>query len=143
MSANDDARDAPDRSVTVTATAANGQGIAGNPVAVTLTIRDDDGKPTATLVLSSSSISENGGKATVTATLNRASSQATTLRCRRRRGANAADGDFTLSSPATLTVAAGETASPARRRFAANDDSTDAPNRVGAGLRVREQRPGA
>ena len=89
VTAADNTKDEPDKSVRVTGTAANSQGIAGNPGAVTLTIRDDDGKPTVTLALSSRSVSETGGEATVTATLNRASSAATTVTVTASAGANA------------------------------------------------------
>ena len=49
-----------------------------NEVAVTVTVIDDD-KPVVSLSLSESSISENGGVATVTATLDRAATEATTV----------------------------------------------------------------
>ena len=50
-----------------------------------LTITDDDAAPTVSLALSNSSISENGGIATVTASLNRASSKPTPSRSAFRR----------------------------------------------------------
>ena len=43
--------DAPDKEVTVTATATNSQGVAGDPAEVTLTITDDEDAPTVTLAL--------------------------------------------------------------------------------------------
>ena len=49
------------------------------PGPVTLTIEDDDETPTVALALSRSSISENGGTATVTARLDRASSAPTVV----------------------------------------------------------------
>ena len=65
ITAVDNEIDAPDKTVTVSATARNAQAVAG-PEPVTLTIADDDETPTVTLALSRSSISENGGTATVT-----------------------------------------------------------------------------
>ena len=44
-----------------------------------ITITDDDDTPQVTLVLASTSISEDGGKSAVTATLDRASSEETTV----------------------------------------------------------------
>ena len=55
----------------------NYNGLDNEDVSVTTT--DNDAAPTVTLALSPTSIAENGGMATVTATLNRASSAATTV----------------------------------------------------------------
>ena len=134
ITAVDDAIDnVVNRTVTVTGTASNGQAAADSEtVAVTgatLTLTDDEGAPTATLVLTPSSVSENGGEATVSATLSHASSATVTLTVTAAAGANAADGDFTLSSPATLTIAAGSTASTGTVTVAANDNSTDEPDK--------------
>ena len=74
------------------------------PTSVTLTITDDDGAPGVTLTLSESSVSENGGVATVTATLSRASSAATTVTV------SAVTGFYTLGSDTTIVIAAGSTA---------------------------------
>ena len=60
--------DSPNKSVTVSGTAAGGNSMA-NPPNVTLTLEDDDALPTASLVLTPTSISESGGLSTVTATL--------------------------------------------------------------------------
>ena len=65
------------RQVTVSATAAGGNGVA-NPADAALTVTDDDA-PRSALVLSSNSIAENGGVATVTATLDRQSTVAVTV----------------------------------------------------------------
>ena len=64
----DNGVDAPDKSVTVSADVSGGLGVIA-PSSRTLTITDDEGAPTVTLDLSSSSISENGGSANVTASL--------------------------------------------------------------------------
>ena len=106
VAAVDNATDAPDKSVTVSATVAGGDG-AANPSDATLTITDDDAAPGVTLTLSASSISENGGGSTVTATLTRPSSAATTVTV------TAVTGFYTVGSDATIVIAAGETANAA------------------------------
>ena len=75
---NDAIDNVVNRAGTVTGTASNDQGV-GAVTGASLTLTDDEGAPTATLVLSSSSISESGGVATVMATLSGASSAAVTL----------------------------------------------------------------
>ena len=62
----------------VSGTATNSAGVTG-PSDVTLTIIDDDDPPTVTLDLMPTSIGENGGSTTVTARLNRTSSETTTV----------------------------------------------------------------
>ena len=65
--------DEPDRTPTVTVTVANARATADSTTmavtGATLTITDDDAAPTATLSVDPSSVTENGGIATVTATL--------------------------------------------------------------------------
>ena len=56
---NDDVDNIGDRSVTVTGTASNDQGV-GAVTGKSLTLTDDEATPTATLALSPSSISESG-----------------------------------------------------------------------------------
>ena len=68
VTANGNVVDSPNKSVTVSGTAAGGNGVAAPPN-VTLTLEDDDATATATLVLTPSSILENGEVSTVTATL--------------------------------------------------------------------------
>ena len=68
--------DLQDETKQIRYTAANyGRGDVTNQLAVTVTVIDDD-KPVVSLSLSESSISENGGVATVTATLDKAASEA-------------------------------------------------------------------
>ena len=74
----DNTADAPDKTVTVSGTATNSQGVTA-PAPVALTIEDDDGPPTVTLVLSPASITEVNEQSTVTATLDRASGADTTV----------------------------------------------------------------
>ena len=124
VTAVDDAIDnVGDRSVTVTGTAANAQATADSQTltvnGASLTLNDDEATPVVTLALSEpdplkpDTIAESGAgnASTVTATLDRASSEAVTLTVAATAGTNAGAGDFTLSSQATLTIAAGETAS--------------------------------
>ncbi len=101
--------DAADKSVTVSATAAGGHSIA-NPAAVTLPITDDEATPTATLVLTPSTILENGEVSTVTARLSHPTTAETRLTITTTAVPPAVTGDFTRSG-STLTVAAGATTS--------------------------------
>ncbi len=113
--------------VTVSGTSAGGNSVA-NPPNVTLTLADDDTPQTA-LVLSSNPIAENGGIATVTATLDRQSAAAVTVTVAAAAGANTAAGDFTLSTANTLTFAANATTSAGLVTVTAVDDTTDAPDK--------------
>ena len=134
---NDAIDNVGDRAVTVTGTAANAQAAAESAtVAVTgaaLTLTDDEATPIATLVLSPATIDEsdgtNPGSSTVTATLDRASSEAVTLTVAATAGTNAASGDFRLSSTTTLTIAAGETTSTGTVTVSAVDNTVDAPDK--------------
>ena len=128
ITANDNAIDAPNKSVTVSATASNSHAVTA-PANQTLTITDDDATPAATLVLSPASIGENAGVSTVTATLNRASSAATTLTVSAAAVSPAVAGDFALSANKTLTIAAGATTSTGTVTITANDNAIDAPNK--------------
>ena len=106
--ANDDAvhQGAAGRTATVT-----GQS-AGTVTGATLTLTDDEALPTAALVLRPASIVENGGVATVTATLSGPSSEAVTLTVSAAAVAStgAVAGDFTQTRT-RLTIAAGSTTS--------------------------------
>ena len=93
------------------------------------TITDDDPKPKVTLALNPAAINENSGVTTVTATLNGASSQATTITVAAVPGANAVSGDFTLSSNKMLTIAAGQTTSTGTVTITANDNQVNAPDK--------------
>ena len=117
--------DAPDNEVSVSATVAGGNG-ASAPSAVTLTITDDEAAPSVQLTLSPSSISENGGVSTVTATLAHPSSEATTITV------SPVTGGYTVGSDATIAIAAGNTtnASDTVVITAVNNGQIDASNRV-------------
>ena len=130
ITAVDNNDDEPNKSVTVSGTASGGNGVTA-PSSVTLTIRDDEGPPLATLALSSATIGESGtpNAATVTATLNRASSVATTITVSASPGANAAAGNYMLSANKTLTIASGATTSTGTVTVTAVNDTTDSPDK--------------
>ena len=133
ITAVDDAIDnVVNRSATVTGTAQNSHDV-GTVTGASLTLTDDEGAPTATLALSDATIDEhdgtNPGSATVTATLNRASTEAVTLTVAANARTNAASGDFSLSSAKTLTIAAGETTSTGTVTVTAVDNTVSAPDK--------------
>ncbi|MCE2482895.1 MAG: autotransporter outer membrane beta-barrel domain-containing protein [Alphaproteobacteria bacterium] len=97
---------------------------------MTLTIADDDETPTVTLALSRSSISENGGTATVTARQDRASSAATVVRVSASPTPPAKAGDYRLSAGPVLTVPAGRTASTGTVTIAAVDNAVAEPDKT-------------
>ena len=86
--------------------------------------------PKATLSLSPSSISENGGVATVTATLDKAASAAATITVSAAAVAPALSADFTLSTANTLTFATGSTTSTGTVTLTAVDNAADAPDKT-------------
>ncbi|MDE0662511.1 MAG: hypothetical protein OXH82_01080, partial [Candidatus Dadabacteria bacterium] len=96
----------------------------------TVTINDDEGTPTATLMLGSNSISENGGSTTITATLSGKSAQAVTLTVSAAPGADTTTGDYTLSSNKTLRIAAGSTASTGTVTITAVNNNVNAPDKT-------------
>ena len=125
--------DAPDRAGTLTATITNDRATAdGTTMAVTdgpLTVTDDEMLPTVTLALSESSISETGGVTTVTAKLSHPSSEAVRVTVGAAAGTRAVPADFTLSSTATLTIAAGDTTSSGAVTVTANGNDVDSLNK--------------
>ena len=128
ITARDNDVDAPDKEVTLTATAFNTQGVSG-PENATLTIEDDDDTPTVTLHLAPDTIAENGGASTVTARLDRASSEDTTVAVSVTPVSPAVEGDYTLSGSA-LTIAAGSTTSAGTVTIAAVNNAVDAPHKT-------------
>ena len=127
VTAEDNDVDAPDLSTTVTAEATNTSalGVSG-PAAVALTITDDDAAPTASLSLSDASIAENGGTSQVSATLNRASSEDTTVTV------TAVSGHYTVPSTLAnrqITIDAGDTTSNDRVTITAANNMRDEANR--------------
>ena len=125
VTAVDNTVDAPDKSVTVWATVG---GAVVSPV--TLALTDDEALPTAALVLAPSSVTENGGIATVTATLSHPSSEAVTLTVATAAVSPAVAGDFSLSTATTLTLAAGATTSTGTVTVTAVDNAVVAPDKA-------------
>ena len=131
ITAVDNNEDAPDKTVTVTGSVSL-EG-AEAPAAVTLTIMDDEEPPvelpTVTLVLTPTSISEDGGVARVTATASPASSEPFTLTIVAEAVAPAMAGDFTLEG-GTLSFAADATGSTGEVTITAVDNDEDAPDKT-------------
>ena len=129
ITAVDNDVDAPNKSVTVSATASGG-GVA-NPGNQTLTINDDEGVPTATLVLTPTAIDESGAtnSSTVTAMLSGKSNAAVTLTVSAAAGADTVASDFMVTTNKTLTIAAGATTSTGAVTITAVDNDVDAPNK--------------
>ena len=128
VSAIDNTADTPDKTVSIYGGASNALG-AIDPAAVTLTIIDDDAAPAVTLELSSSSISESGGAANVTATLSGRSSEDVTLVVSASPESPAVSGDFTITSNNTLTIPAGSTVSAGAVTITGVDNSVDGPDK--------------
>ncbi len=96
-----------------------------------ITLTDDDAAPTATLVLTPTSIDESGNNhvSTVTATLSGPAQAAVTLTVSATPGAGAAAADFTQSGT-TLTIAAGSTSSTGAVTLTAVDNRVHAPDKA-------------
>ena len=124
----DDAIDEPAETVTVTGATAV-PGLAVKPEGGrTVTIADDEAAPTVTLVLTPASISESSGSSMVTATLDHASSEATTIVVTASPGSGTAADDFTQSGT-TLTIAAGDMTGTGTVTVTAVDNDVHAPNK--------------
>ena len=119
---NDNRVDAADKQVTVSGTAAGGNGVAA-PSAATLTLTDDEATATASLVLTPRAILENEQVSTVTAVLSYPTTEAVTLTVSTAPVSPAVAADFTQSSTATLTIAAGSTTSAGVVTVQAHDNS--------------------
>ena len=100
----------------------NYNGLADTDVGVTTT--DDDGPPGVVLSLNPTSVSEDGGTATVSARLSHPSDAATTVTV------TAVAGAYTAGSDATVVIAAGTTANATdTATVAAVNNTTDEPDR--------------
>ena len=128
LTAVDNDTDGPNKTVRVTGSSATGSQ-ARSPSDATMTITDDDAAPTPTLVLSATSIAENGGVSTVTATLSHPSSQPTTVTLAAAAQGGLQASDYTQAGNATLTIAAGATTTTDNYRFTAVDNDVDAPDK--------------
>ena len=106
LTATNDTIDEPDETVSITGSV-TGFTVMGAAVEIT----DDDAAPAVTLLLSDASIGEGGGIATVTASLNHASSDPTTVTVSVSPDSPATSSDYSLSTIKVLTIAAESTAS--------------------------------
>ena len=100
----------------------------GDPVAARVAVVDDDDIPTVALHLDPASISENGGASSVTATLDHASSEPTSILVTATAQEPATDADFTLSGQ-ELTIPAGETTSEGDVTIRAVNNAANAPDK--------------
>ena len=117
----DDNLDKPDVRVTVTGTTTSGLSIEPES-GLSVKILDDDDPPAVTLVLDPDSIDEDGGKSTVTATLNRPSIADIEVTVSASPVSPAVASDFTLSDDTVLTIEAGDTASSGTVTITANNN---------------------
>ena len=113
--------------ITLTAAGAGAPDAAGltlrvKPPAAAITLSDDDA-PVVTLSLSPTSITENGGQSTVTATQNFTAAATTTITIAANPGSGAVAADFALSANKTLTIAPGATASAGAVTITANNNN--------------------
>ena len=117
----DDDTDEPIETVVITGTTmASGLSVA--PTAgLIVAITDNDPAPQVSLMLTPASISENGGTSTVTATLDRPSSEDTTIAVAAAAGTDTVATDFSLSGT-TLTIAAGDMTSTGTVTIAATNN---------------------
>ena len=96
----------------------------------TVTIKDNNSAPTVTLSLSNDTIGENRGETTVTATLDHASSEATTVTVSVVHSAPATSADYSISTNTVLTIPAGQTTSSGTVTITAEDNAIDAPDKT-------------
>ena len=128
----DDSVDEPDEEtveVTISDIRPAGAATPGT-VTATGTITDDDAAPTVTLILTPSSIDESGETSTVTASLDRPSSEDTTVTVSVTPVAPAAATDYTPSSNLTLTIPSGATESEGVVTITATGDDEHAPDKI-------------
>ncbi len=100
----------------------------------TLTILDVPPPSVVSLELDEERISENGGRALVTATLSPASTAVTTVEVSVTPVSPATEGDYVPLTTTKLTIAVGETSSTGAVTITAVDNDVDAPDKM---LRVR------
>ena len=129
VTVNGDNVDEPDETVMIELSDPDNLLLSGGTSTATATgtIIDDDAPPSVTLSLNPTSISENGGVSTVTATLSHASSAPTTVNLTTTPGAGATTSDYTLSTN-SITIAAGTTTGTAT--ITAVNNTLDAPNKT-------------
>ena len=118
--------DAPLKTMTIAAAAHNLHGIAGDPEPVPLAVTDDEAAPVVSLTLSPAKIVENGGKSTVTATLDHPSSKDTTVLV----ATDPPSATWFAVSGTALTIAAGRRTSTGVLRITAVNNAQDAADRT-------------
>jgi len=118
----DDVTDEANETVIVDITSVN-NGVESGTQQVTATINDDDSPPSVTLSLAGSPLAENGGVATVTATLSNPSSQDVTVDL--AFSGTASSSDYSLSST-SIVITAGNTSGSIT--ITGVDDLTDEPS---------------
>ncbi len=128
VAVTDDDADEPDETVTVVLSNPSGATVAR--AEGTGTIADDDAAPAVSLRLTPDTIAENGGTATVTARLDRPSSERTTVTVSAAPVAPATAADYRLGANRVLTIAAGERESAGVVTIAAVDNDAEAPDRT-------------
>ena len=127
LSPTQDTLDEADETVEVNgATTVEDLGVAGAEV----TIGDDDSTPTVTLSLSGTSISEAGGIATVTASLDHASSESTAVTVSVAPNTPATSSEYSPSTNLVLTIAADSTASTGTVTITGVDNDIDAADKT-------------
>ena len=124
----DDNLDEPDVTVAVTGTTTSGLSVEPES-GLTVKIEGDDDAPAVTLVLDPSSIAEDRGVSTVTATLDRPSTEDVSIAVSASPVSPAEPGDFTLNATKTLTITAGQTTSTGAVTITANDNNVAAPDK--------------
>ena len=117
----DDNLDEPDVRVTVTGTTTSGLSVE-HESGLGVKILDDDDPPAVTLVLDPDSIDEDGGKSTVTATLDKPSIEDIVVTVSASPVSPAVASDFTLSDETELTIGAGNTTSTGTVTITANNN---------------------
>ena len=126
----DDEKDAPDRTILLRGKT-TAPGLSVEPlVGLSVTIEDDDPEPVVTLALTPAEIPEDNGESTVTATLDRPSSETTTIEISTAPVTPAAAADFSLTSNRRLTFAAGATVSTGTVRITARNNGIYTPNKA-------------
>ena len=122
-----DETDEADETVAVNATTpAKGLSVSGTD----LTITDDDAAPRVRLALSPTMVNEAGWLTRVRATLDRASSEETTVTVSASPGSGAVEGDYRLSRNTTLTIAAGTRSSTGVVTLTVMDNQVDTANKI-------------
>jgi len=125
-SIDDDTSGPPKKEVIVSGISSSN---AEDPDNVTLIIEDDDGSPLVSLELSKNPISENQETITITAALDKESSEETTVTISANPISPARASDYTLSINTTLTIPAGQTSSTGLVTITTIDNDTDGPER--------------